>query len=147
MKKILVFALFGILSTAALFADDFLSRVTGGNLSDNSKGVISLNDDEMKKVVGGYYYSLIYELSNQGNVPSLAFAVWNQNGTALISRQETGLNDGELLTAHVRKVGGRLEFYLEVYRADYSHTAYAGKAYNKVLDNFKAFVSYYNIMR
>ncbi|NDJ27836.1 hypothetical protein DMB95_07040 [Campylobacter sp. MIT 12-8780] len=54
MKKLFFFCLALVLANSA-FSDDFLARVSKGNLSDHSVGVKKLNLEEMKEVKGGYY--------------------------------------------------------------------------------------------
>ena len=66
MLKVFKVALLGALvATASLNADDFLSKATGGALSDVDFGIKKLDAAEMNSIKGGYYVSSdYYELIN-----------------------------------------------------------------------------------
>ncbi|TKX28934.1 hypothetical protein CQA38_05040 [Campylobacter sp. MIT 12-5580] len=53
MKKLFFFCLVLVFANLT-FADDFLARISKGNLSDYSVGVKKLSLEEMKEVKGGY---------------------------------------------------------------------------------------------
>lgn len=57
MKKLFFIATSLILSFNLANASDLLFKATNGTLSENSLGVKKLSDEEMKRVVGGLYYS------------------------------------------------------------------------------------------
>lgn len=66
MLKVFKVALLGALvATASLNANDFLSKATGGALSDVDFGIKKLDAAEMNSIKGGYYVSSdYYELIN-----------------------------------------------------------------------------------
>lgn len=55
-KKALQVLILAVLVNFNLNADDFLSSITNGVVSDKSLGVKVLNTEDMNKIVGGYYY-------------------------------------------------------------------------------------------
>lgn len=69
MLKVFKVALLGALvATASLNADDFLSKATGGTLSDVDFGVKKLDAADMSNIQGGYRVSnKIYELINMNS--------------------------------------------------------------------------------
>lgn len=54
-KKLASLLILSSLLISSIFADDFLAKVSNGEISDNFQGVKVFNLDEMKEVKGGYY--------------------------------------------------------------------------------------------
>ncbi|NDJ28177.1 bacteriocin [Campylobacter sp. MIT 12-8780] len=73
MKKFFFFCLALVLANSA-FSDDFLARVSKGNLSDYSVGVKKLSLEEMKEVKGGYQVVFLHN-GSQWNPADEVYAI------------------------------------------------------------------------
>ncbi|EID4797148.1 hypothetical protein LB248_001620, partial [Campylobacter lari] len=63
-KNVIKFATLSILISSSAIADDFLSKISNGALSDTSIGVKTLSLNEMKDVKGGYQFSRASKYDN-----------------------------------------------------------------------------------
>ena len=144
MIRLLKVALLSVLLAIGLNANDFLAKATGGVLSDTSVGIKQLNETELQEILGGYAFYWLPELSESfGSFKTYAFAVLNDDGSIPTNLYEGGnLPPQTLLIAKMRLgVGTNPTHYLQVYRADKSHTEYSGRDFGVILEQFKAYTS------
>lgn len=98
----------------------------------------------MQEILGGYAFYWLPELSESfGSFKTYAFAVLNDDGSIPTNLYEGGnLPPQTLLIAKMRLgVGTNPTHYLQVYRADKSHTEYSGRDFGVILEQFKAYTS------
>ncbi|HIC3288110.1 TPA: hypothetical protein ACW4KD_000985 [Campylobacter jejuni] len=74
MKKIFALLALTSLLTSSVFAEDFLTKLTKGALSDTSPGVKELSLEEMKQVKGGYVVEFEF-FKDRRNLTSEVYAI------------------------------------------------------------------------
>ncbi|EID4797177.1 hypothetical protein LB248_001650, partial [Campylobacter lari] len=74
-KNVIKFATLSILISSSAIADDFLSKISNGALSDTSIGVKTLSLNEMKDVKGGAYFHRNSDYDFTAGLRSYAYVV------------------------------------------------------------------------
>ncbi|MCV3342323.1 hypothetical protein L8T89_07955, partial [Campylobacter lari] len=109
-KNVIKFATLSILISSSAIADDFLSKISNGALSDTSIGVKTLSLNEMKDVKGGYQFS---RASKYDNFRSYAYYVYNDNFGSVNS--ELQVDSHKTVLAKYRYVNNQKDYYLQTY--------------------------------
>lgn len=117
MKK-LVFITFGLIFSLNLAnASDLLFKATNGTLSENSLGVKKLSDEEMKKVLGGYYRVPYLDTNTRTYwlISDSFYASWDNGriaptpGTATV-RDKMGFSGKNVVILGIRTSFNRLDY-------------------------------------
>ncbi|EAJ9170263.1 hypothetical protein B5C91_09250 [Campylobacter jejuni] len=116
-KNVIKFATLSILISSSAIADDFLSKISNGALSDTSIGVKTLSLNEMKDVKGGAYFYRDSSYDFTAGLRSYAY-VATEDGSekgSYLTAQKMGLDSGKMVLAKYRYVNNKKDYYLQSY--------------------------------
>ncbi|MCV3399207.1 hypothetical protein L8V83_08050 [Campylobacter lari] len=118
-KNVIKFATLSILILSSAIADDFLSKISNGALSDTSIGVKTLSFNEMKDVKGGAYFHRNSNYDFTSGLRSYAYVVTETFNDTPQGREQTaqkmGLDSGKMVLAKYRYVNNKKDYYLQSY--------------------------------
>ncbi len=116
-KNVIKFTTLSILISSSVIADDFLSKISNGALSDTSIGVKTLSLNEMKEVKGGVYFYRDPDYDFTSGLRSYAY-VATEDGSekgSYLTAQKMGLDLGKMVLAKYRYVNNKKDYYLQSY--------------------------------